>query len=297
VTDNAGYSYSFTGADIGFGWVNESVIDEALSLGKSGDIVSRYMQLEDLKREPKVYELDYSIDNELLSSIITACAEEYDQEAVNASMVRNGEGFNITEGKAGRAIEQETVLSGLTDYLINEWDGSDLTYDLTVDVLEPLGSYEELSQMTDVLGTFTTSYSTSGSSRSANIANACSLINGTLVYPGEEFSTLDKITPFSEANGYFMAGSYLNGQVVDSLGGGICQVSTTLYNAVLLSELDVTERHCHSMIIGYVKPSMDAAIAESSATAFSMPFGLSFSEPRPMLMMIFSSFGIIMTFS
>ena len=268
VTDNAGYSYSFTGADIGFGWVNESVIDEALSLGKSGDIVSRYMQLEDLKREPKVYELDYSIDNELLSSIITACAEEYDQEAVNASMVRNGEGFNITEGKAGRAIEQETVLSGLTDYLINEWDGSDLTYDLTVDVLEPLGSYEELSQMTDVLGTFTTSYSTSGSSRSANIANACSLINGTLVYPGEEFSTLDKITPFSEANGYFMAGSYLNGQVVDSLGGGICQVSTTLYNAVLLSELDVTERHCHSMIIGYVKPSMDAAIAESSGKNF-----------------------------
>jgi vancomycin resistance protein YoaR len=65
-----------------------------------------------------------------------------------------------------------------------------------------------------------------------------------------------------------MAGSYLNGQVVDSLGGGICQVSTTLYNAVLLSELDVTERHCHSMIIGYVKPSMDAAIAESSGKNF-----------------------------
>lgn len=65
-----------------------------------------------------------------------------------------------------------------------------------------------------------------------------------------------------------MAGSYLNGQVVDSLGGGICQVSTTLYNAVLLSELEVTERHNHSMIVTYVDPSADAAIAESSGKDF-----------------------------
>jgi len=67
-----------------------------------------------------------------------------------------------------------------------------------------------------------------------------------------------------------MAGSYLNGQVVDSLGGGICQVSTTLYNAVLLSELEVTERHNHSMIVTYVDPSADAAIAESSGKDFKL---------------------------
>ena len=65
-----------------------------------------------------------------------------------------------------------------------------------------------------------------------------------------------------------MAGSYLNGQVVDSLGGGICQVSTTLYNAVLLAELEVTERHNHSMIVSYVDPSADAAIAESAGKDF-----------------------------
>lgn len=60
----------------------------------------------------------------------------------------------------------------------------------------------------------------------------------------------------------------MNGKVVDSLGGGICQVSTTLYNTVLLSELEVTERNNHSMIISYVKPSMDAAIAESAGKDF-----------------------------
>ena len=123
-------------------------------------------------------------------------------------------------------------------------------------------------QVKDVLGTFTTSYSTSNSSRSANVANGCRLIDGTLLYPGDEFSCYDAVSPFTEGNGYYMAGSYLNGKVVDSLGGGICQVSTTLYNAVLLAELDVTERHNHSMIVTYVDPSADAAIAESSGKDF-----------------------------
>jgi len=139
---------------------------------------------------------------------------------------------------------------------------------MNVEVVNPLGTYEDLSMVKDLLGSYTTSYSTSSSARCSNVANACGLINGTLLFPGEEFSTLGTITPFSTENGYFMAGSYFNGQVVESLGGGICQVSTTLYNAVLLSELDVVERHNHSMIIGYVKPSMDAAIAESANKDF-----------------------------
>ena len=65
-----------------------------------------------------------------------------------------------------------------------------------------------------------------------------------------------------------MAGSYMNGRVVDSLGGGICQVSTTLYNVVLQAELEVTERHNHSMIVTYVDPSADAAISESAGKDF-----------------------------
>ena len=98
--------------------------------------------------------------------------------------------------------------------------------------------------------------------------NGCKLINGSLVYPGEEFSMHDKVVPFTSANGYYPAGSYVNGRVVDSLGGGICQVSTTLYDAVLLAELDVTERYNHSMVVTYVEPAMDAAISESAKKDF-----------------------------
>ena len=156
----------------------------------------------------------------------------------------------------------------LESYIQNGLGVDDNVVDLSLKEDVPKGSAEELSKVRDVLGTFTTSYKTSGAARSANVANGCSLINGSTIYPGEEFSVLDTITPFTEANGYFPAGSYLNGLVVESVGGGICQVSTTLYNAVLLAELEVTERHNHSMIVTYVEPSADAAIAESGGKNF-----------------------------
>lgn len=79
--------------------------------------------------------------------------------------------------------------------------------------------------------------------------------------PGEEYSANAAMEPYTTENGFTEAGSYESGKVVQSMGGGICQVSTTLYNAVILAELEVTQRQPHSMLVDYVKPSMDAAIA------------------------------------
>ena len=79
--------------------------------------------------------------------------------------------------------------------------------------------------------------------------------------PGETLSGYECLQPLTTANGYKSTASYENGRVVDSIGGGVCQLATTLYNAALQSELEITQRQNHSMIVGYVKPSMDAAIA------------------------------------
>lgn len=79
--------------------------------------------------------------------------------------------------------------------------------------------------------------------------------------PGQEVSVHDLTAPYDEEHGYVPAGSYENGQVVDTYGGGICQVSTTLYNALLFAELEITKRYPHSMLVNYVDPSRDAAIA------------------------------------
>lgn len=254
--------------DLGLRWENESDIDAAAALGKKGNIVKRYKAIQDLKHGNKVYELKLSLDRELIRAVLEEQCAEYDVMPINNTITRVDGQFVIEAGQTGQRVNVEDSLNKTYDYITAGWDYQDASIDLAIDVTEPKGSVEDLQKMTDVLGTFTTSYSTSSSARCKNVENGCRLINGTLLYPGDEFSTYDTIKPFTEANGYYPAGSYQNGKVVDSLGGGICQVSTTLYNAVLLAELEVTERNNHSMIITYVKPSMDAAIAESAGKDF-----------------------------
>ena len=257
-----------TASKLGLKWGNDTILDEAANLGRDGDILRCYKELADLEYKNIVYKVTFDFDKEKIKSFIEENTQEYNQEAVNATLTKTESGFEITEGQSGVVVDTEASTDAVYNYLTGDWDGTGCEIDLVVDVDEPEGNAEDLAKVKDVLGTFTTSYSSSGGSRSANVANGCSLINGTTLYPGEEFSCYEAVSPFSEANGYYMAGSYLNGQVVDSLGGGICQVSTTLYNAVLLSELEVTERYNHSMIVTYVDPSADAAIAESSGKDF-----------------------------
>ena len=263
-----GGTITTTAAELGLKWGNETILDEATNFGRDGDILQCYKELKDLEYQNKVYTVDFDFDREKIRTLIEENAEQYNQKAINATLTKTEQGFEITEGQSGVMVDTEASANTVYDYLTGGWDGAGCAIDLVIVVDEPAGKAEDLAKVKDVLGTFTTSYSTSGGSRSANVTNGCSLINGTTLYPGEEFSAYEAVAPFTESNGYYMAGSYLNGQVVDSLGGGICQVSTTLYNAVLLSELEVTERYNHSMIVTYVDPSADAAIAESSGKDF-----------------------------
>ncbi len=255
-------------SDLGLYWNNQEIINEAVNIGQTGNVVQRYKTAKDLQYQNKVYKLEFGIDQELVKTIIREQCAAYNMEAADATLTRENDSFVIIPGQTGEVVDEAASLQAIQEYLNNSWNREDASIELVITVKEARGSEEELGKVKDVLGTFTTSFKTSGPSRSANVRNGAELINGTTLYPGDEFSTYEAVSPFSQANGYYMAGSYLNGQVVDSLGGGICQVSTTLYNAVLLSELEVTERHNHSMIVTYVDPSADAAIAESSGKDF-----------------------------
>lgn len=246
---------------LGLECTNLNVIEEAAQLGKKGNIIKRYKERKDLEHEKKVYKLEWAIDENLVRDFVNTECVKFDSEAEDATLRRVNGSFEIVDGNTGTKLDAEASVQMIVDYIETEWDKENGRITLPVETDYPRGSKEELSRVKDVLGTFTTSYSTSGPSRSQNVSNGARLINGTVLYPGDTFSTYEVVSPFTTANGYEMAGSYLNGKVVDSLGGGICQVSTTLYNAVLLSELEVVERSNHSMIVTYVDPSADAAIA------------------------------------
>lgn len=263
-------------AELGLTWGNREILEEAASFGRDGDILQCYKELRDLEYKNKVYRVSFDFDKEKIRALIEENAKQYDQEAVNASLTKTEDGFEVTEGQTGHVVDRDGTTESVYAYLTDEWTGGACDLDMQVETQEPQGKVEDLEKVKDVLGTFTTSFSTSGGARSANVANGCRLLSGITLYPGDEISTLETITPFSEENGYYMAASYLNGQVVDSLGGGICQVSTTLYNAVLQAELEVTERYNHSMIVTYVDPSADAAIAESSGKDFKFKNNLDY---------------------
>ncbi|MBQ6587053.1 MAG: VanW family protein [Butyrivibrio sp.] len=256
------------GEELGISWKNPQIIEEAYSLGHKGNIIQRYKALKDLEKEGHRFEIEYGFSDEHLQEIVGERCSSFNQDKVNFALKKTSDGFTVSQGQTGYVVDVDQSIADIKNFVQSGWNGDNAVVALAIKEDVPLGSAEDLAKVKDVLGTYTTSYKTSGSSRSANVANGCSLINGTTLYPGEEFNVLDTITPFTEANGYFPAGSYLNGIVVESIGGGICQVSTTLYNAVLLAELEVTERHNHSMIVNYVSPSADAAIAESGGKNF-----------------------------
>lgn len=113
--------------------------------------------------------------------------------------------------------------------------------------------------------TFYTTYSNSTKERKSNIQLASKYLNNTFVDVGGEFSFNKTVGERSQKRGFKMAKIIVNGEFVEGVGGGVCQVSSTLYNAILLAGLKVTEFHPHSLPVSYVAPSFDAMVNSGSA--------------------------------
>ena len=110
------------------------------------------------------------------------------------------------------------------------------------------------------LSTFSTRYDPGDKSRTTNLIIACEKLNGKVIMPGEEFSYNKTLGPRTIEAGYKNGKIYSNGQVVDGIGGGICQISSTLYNSVLTANLEIVERRNHQFVTSYVGPGRDATV-------------------------------------
>jgi len=248
-------------SDLGLSCANDEVVEEAFEYGKNGNYVQKYKIMKDLQNEPHVFDLIFEVKEDKVRSVVEEKCTVYNMEATDASIRKEGDGFEIIPGKAGIKLDVEASVDAIMDYIGGEWECRSGAVDLVCEVDQPQGTEEDFEKVKDVLGTFTTSFSSSGANRTKNVTTGVEKINGTLLFPGEALSVYELTNPFTEENGYATATAYENGMEVDSVGGGICQVSTTLYNAALKAELEIVERYNHSMIVGYVDPSMDAAIA------------------------------------
>lgn len=248
--------------DFGMHAEDSTVVQDICQIGTSGNLIKRYKELADVKSNKAEYTIAFQYDHDQLKSQIKEETDAYNKEAQNASLVRHSGEFIITDDVTGQKVDVDATAAEAEKALGEGWDGSSQKLDAVVEETKAAHTSDELRQVTDLLGGYSTDYSSSSENRIANIANGAALIDETVVYPGDTFSFLDHVTPFTAANGYYQATGYSAGRVVPSTGGGICQVSSTMYNAVLRAELEVVERANHGLTVGYVPLGADATVAE-----------------------------------
>lgn len=156
--------------------------------------------------------------------------------------------FNIDELKNELEKEENLVEGKVIEFPLN--------------VTEPNVKIKDISSKfyNDKLAGKTTYFDASQTARANNLNVALNSLNGKIVMPGEIFSYNDAIGDTTAAKGYMAAATFKGGTVVNEMGGGICQTTSTLYDAVLMANLEIVERHQHGLPVGYVQPSLDATV-------------------------------------
>lgn len=242
----------------------EDVADSAVDYGKKGNPAACYKILKQAEKNEnhKVFPVEYTVTEKSAGDVLSERLNGLLYQPVDARLTQSGGETELIDDVPGEALDIKKTVANINTLIGEDWDKKSGTVRAEVTETRADITDKDLEPIMDVLGSYTTYYGGSDSGRTMNVESGAGHIGGTLVQPGEEVSADDLMAPYTEENGYAMAASYENNEVVESMGGGICQVSTTLYNALLLAELEITERYEHSMLVSYVEPSMDAAIAD-----------------------------------
>lgn len=207
------------------------------------------------------YMLDTAGLEEQIKAEAAACAAKWDKKAKNGSI----DSFNAETGKFvfageenGFAIDQEKLIDDITQALAAK--DFDAKIEASGSTVAPEITAASAKEQYKTIGSFTTN-TTSNKNRNTNVRLAAEAINGTVIKPGHEFSFNETVGQRTEAKGYKGAAAYNNGEVVQEIGGGVCQVSTTLYNAVFKAGLKISYRRSHTFEPNYVTPGRDATVS------------------------------------
>ncbi|MCL6561291.1 MAG: VanW family protein [Firmicutes bacterium] len=245
--------------------LDTSVLEEALAVGHRGWLVHRYLERRRVARKGANLPIKFRVDRKRLQSLIGELTKELTVLPQNAGFtVLPDDTVVVISGREGRYVDPtpayEQVLA-----ILNR--GADPVVRLKLKTLLPEHTTSEILSMgiDSRLGGFTTTFDPTKTNRVYNITVAAGALNGLLVRPGEVISFNKIVGPRSSEAGYKTAPTIINNEFVDALGGGVCQVSTTLYNAVLLAGLEIVERHNHSLPVAYVPAGRDATVVYGGA--------------------------------
>lgn len=259
VYDPKNFSYEIDYNSLNAHYDIETAVKTAMNYGKDGNAFGRVFTRFTLKNRSEDIKLKFLADDTRISKDIKTISEEIDEKPKNATISFNG-GFSVTEEKNGLKVDEKALEAELKKS-INEENKSEIVT-VPVAVENAKITAEALRVIDTKMGEETTKFDASASARASNISLASSSINGTVIMPGEVFSTSKAMGPRVRSEGYKEAPTIVSGTLTPGLGGGVCQVSSTLYNAALKSDLEIVERRAHSLRVKYLPASRDAVISE-----------------------------------
>lgn len=254
-----------TAGALGLDYTNKGVVEEALSIGKKGNVLKRFRTEREIAQNgPIVLDLDLVTDSAAVSGVIREKESELNCDPKPNGLYLNDDGksFTLTQTESGVQINEAAAVEAVSAYMDYDWHGGEGEVVLPAELTEAEDTTEQLYKVRNILGSGETLFDSTNEGRVTNITLATQHIDGTVVYPGEEFSSVRAIGPTTEENGFKPGASYAGDRIVETYGGGVCQVTSTLYRAVLEAELEVTERHNHTMLIHYAEPGMDATMSD-----------------------------------
>lgn len=258
-------TYTLSATDLGVTVNLGEVLNAAFNICRTGTLAELKAELESIKTNGRDFPLRCIVSSEGIDSTIRKMTSDVYIAPVDATVEINKDDrdnrFTYVDGKDGQEIDREALVEMLNK--LSAQSALEATVDMPVKPISPSVTVDDLKALTTRRAFFGTSYSMSNSNnRVHNIKKASGLINGVVVAPGEEFSTNDVLGPRRLETGWLPATAIILGGAgtEDQPGGGVCQVSTTLYNAVVMSDLEIVYRRGHSRVSAYIPGGRDATI-------------------------------------
>jgi vancomycin resistance protein YoaR len=233
--------------------------------------------------EPRDIPLPLSIDARAAERALARFSIRVGIEPREPRLTKQGGRFRILPARPGRELDVDavarllqaaaddpafraTVAASLAEEDRAVWLAGcrPLEIDAPTRPARPRVTAEHLARITATLATFSTGLGASSRNRVGNIAIACRAIDGTVLLPGDLFSYNDVVGPRVPSAGYKRAPVIINGEMENGLAGGICQVSSTLYNAALLADLNIVTRRRHAFPVSYLPAGRDATVVDGA---------------------------------
>lgn len=253
-------SLTLTYEALGVTYDVDHILNQAVPIGHEGNMFERYQQMKKPAETRTAFTLEPKITQPTIETSLGDQLDVFAKAPVDATMTRKNRAFHITKEAAGHKADLPATAALILTHIT---EGA--TTPITVPVVAVAPKYTEayFKTLQTPLSSFSTTYNNNDLARNANLELASRNIN-TMLMPGEKFMYSKQLEPITEKAGYKYAKVINNGVFEQGIGGGICQVTSTLYNAVLLTDLDIYMRRNHSLPVGYTPLGRDATYATNS---------------------------------